>query len=299
MSAQKFYTTYKEFLAKVFPDFKRVRKLPLSGGMSCPNLDGSNGKGGCSYCNNKSFSPVWDKASVSVQEQIAEFLPRIRRKYKDAGILAYFQPYTNTYAPVERLREIYEPAFASNEIAGVAIGTRPDCVPDDVLELLAYENSRKPVILELGLQTANEETLKVIGRGHSVSDFCEASSRAHAAGLLVSSHVILGLPGESFRDFERTAEVIRETKMSAVKIHPLHIVRGTRLAESFARKEFELLSFDDYCKAVARFIQIVGKDVAIERFSGEAQNETLIAPDWCGDRNQIVSKVEEILSTSL
>ena len=216
MSAQKFYTTYKEFLAKVFPDFKRVRKLPLSGGMSCPNLDGSNGKGGCSYCNNKSFSPVWDKASVSVQEQIAEFLPRIRRKYKDAGILAYFQPYTNTYAPVERLREIYEPAFASNEIAGVAIGTRPDCVPDDVLELLAYENSRKPVILELGLQTANEETLKVIGRGHSVSDFCEASSRAHAAGLLVSSHVILGLPGENFRDFERTAEVIRETKMSAV-----------------------------------------------------------------------------------
>ena len=299
MSAQKFYTTYKEFLAKVFPDFKRVRKLPLSGGMSCPNLDASNGKGGCSYCNNKSFSPVWDKASVSVQEQIAEFLPRIRRKYKDAGILAYFQPYTNTYAPVERLREIYEPAFASNEIAGVAIGTRPDCVPDDVLELLAYENSRKPVILELGLQTANEETLKVIGRGHSVSDFCEASSRAHAAGLLVSSHVILGLPGENFRDFERTAEVIRETKMSAVKIHPLHIVRGTRLAESFARKEFELLSFDDYCKAVARFIQIVGKDVAIERFSGEAQNETLIAPDWCGDRNQIVSKVEEILSTSL
>ena len=299
MSAQKFYTTYKEFFAKVFPDFKRVRKLPLSGGMSCPNLDGSNGKGGCSYCNNKSFSPVWDKASVSVQEQIAEFLPRIRRKYKDAGILAYFQPYTNTYAPVERLREIYEPAFASNEIAGVAIGTRPDCVPDDVLELLAYENSRKPVILELGLQTANEETLKVIGRGHSVSDFCEASSRAHAAGLLVSSHVILGLPGENFRDFERTAEVIRETKMSAVKIHPLHIVRGTRLAESFARKEFELLSFDDYCKAVARFIQIVGKDVAIERFSGEAQNETLIAPDWCGDRNQIVSKVEEILSTSL
>ena len=276
-----------------------MRKLPLSGGMSCPNLDGSNGKGGCSYCNNKSFSPVWDKASVSVQEQIAEFLPRIRRKYKDAGILAYFQPYTNTYAPVERLREIYEPAFASNEIAGVAIGTRPDCVPDDVLELLAYENSRKPVILELGLQTANEETLKVIGRGHSVSDFCEASSRAHAAGLLVSSHVILGLPGENFRDFERTAEVIRETKMSAVKIHPLHIVRGTRLAESFARKEFELLSFDDYCKAVARFIQIVGKDVAIERFSGEAQNETLIAPDWCGDRNQIVSKVEESLSTSL
>ncbi|WP_288800401.1 TIGR01212 family radical SAM protein [uncultured Fibrobacter sp.] len=289
------YTTYREFLAKIFPSWKRVRKLPLNGGMSCPNLDGTRGFGGCCYCNNKSFSPVWDKAGQSVQEQMAEYLPRIRRKYKDAGILAYFQPYTNTYAPVERLREIYEPAFASDEVVGVSIGTRPDCVPPDVMELLEYENSRKPVILELGLQTANDETLKAIGRGHSVAEFEDAVKRAHSAGLWVTSHVILGLPGETLKDFEKTAEVIRDLEISAVKIHPLHIVRDTRLAESYRRGEFELLSFEDYCEAVARFIRIVGKDVAIERFSGEAQNETLVAPDWTGDRNRIVSQVERFL----
>lgn len=289
------YTTYREFLAKIFPSWKRVRKLPLNGGMSCPNLDGTRGFGGCCYCNNKSFSPVWDKAGQSVQEQMAEYLPRIRRKYKDAGILAYFQPYTNTYAPVERLREIYEPAFASDEVVGVSIGTRPDCVPPDVMELLEYENSRKPVILELGLQTANDETLKAIGRGHSVAEFEDAVKRAHSAGLWVTSHVILGLPGETLKDFEKTAEVIRDLEISAVKIHPLHIVRDTRLAESYRSGEFELLSFEAYCEAVARFIRIVGKDVAIERFSGEAQNETLVAPDWTGDRNRIVSQVERIL----
>ncbi|WP_244889341.1 TIGR01212 family radical SAM protein [Fibrobacter intestinalis] len=282
-------------MAKIFPSWKRVRKLPLNGGMSCPNLDGTRGFGGCCYCNNKSFSPVWDKAGQSVQEQIAEYLPRIRRKYKDAGILAYFQPYTNTYAPVKRLREIYEPAFASDEVVGVSIGTRPDCVPPDVMELLEYENSRKPVILELGLQTANDETLKAIGRGHSVAEFEDAVKRAHSAGLWVTSHVILGLPGETLKDFEKTAEVIRDLEISAVKIHPLHIVRDTRLAESYRRGEFELLSFEAYCEAVARFIRIVGKDVAIERFSGEAQNETLVAPDWTGDRNRIVSQVERIL----
>ena len=289
------YTIYREFLAKIFPSWKRVRKLPLNGGMSCPNLDGTRGFGGCCYCNNKSFSPVWDKAGQSVQEQMAEYLPRIRRKYKDAGILAYFQPYTNTYAPVKRLREIYEPAFASDEVVGVSIGTRPDCVPPDVMELLEYENSRKPVILELGLQTANDETLKAIGRGHSVAEFEDAVKRAHSAGLWVTSHVILGLPGETLKDSEKTAEVIRDLGISAVKIHPLHIVRDTRLAESYRRGEFELLSFEDYCEAVARFIRIVGKDVAIERFSGEAQNETLVAPDWTGDRNRIVSQVERLL----
>lgn len=291
-----FYTPYREFLAKVFPAYRKVRKLPLSGGMSCPNLDGSRGRGGCAYCNNKSFSPVWSMASVSVGEQLALQIPKLRKKYPDAGILAYFQPYTNTYAPVEELRRIYEPVFASAEIAGVAIGTRPDCVAEDVLELLAFENSRKRVILELGLQTANDKTLERIGRGHSVADFRDAVRRARSAGLIVTTHVIIGLPGETMGDFLQTAEVVRDLKVAAVKIHPLHIVRDTRLADSFARNEFSLLSFDEYTSAVAAFIRALGPDVAIERFSGEAQNDTLVAPDWAGDRNRIVSRVEKLLS---
>lgn len=289
------YTPYRDFLAREFPAFQKVRKLPLSGGMSCPNLDGSRGRRGCAYCNNKSFSPVWDKAGVSVEEQLAELVPKFRKKYRNAGILAYFQPYTNTYAPVEKLRQIYEPVFASEEIAGVAIGTRPDCVADDVLELLAFENSRKKVILELGLQTANDETLLRIGRGHSLSDFESAVSRAHAANLVVTTHVIIGLPGETMADFLKTAAVVRDLKISAVKIHPLHIVRNTRFADAFARNEFSLLSFEKYCEAVAAFIRVLGREVAVERFSGEAQNEMLVAPDWSGDRNRIVKKVEELL----
>ncbi|MCK9182069.1 MAG: TIGR01212 family radical SAM protein [Fibrobacteraceae bacterium] len=289
------YTPYRTFLSKTFPAFRKVRKLSLNGGMTCPNLDGVKGTGGCSYCNNKSFSPVWDKASVSVADQISEFIPLIHKKYPGAGILAYFQPYTNTYAPVERLKEIYEPAFASSEIAGVAIGTRPDCLADDVMELLAEENRRKPVILEIGLQTANDETLKLIGRGHTLAEFKDAVNRAHLAGLLVTTHVILGLPGETAEDFAKTAHIVREMGLSAVKIHPLHIVRGTRLADSFAKKEFELLSFDAYCEAVALFIRIVGMDTAIERFSGESQNNMLIAPEWSGNRNQIGARVEALL----
>lgn len=290
------YKTYREFLKELFPGCERVRKLPLNGGMTCPNLDGKKGKLGCSYCNNQSFSPVWDLAKVAVEEQIQEFLPKIRRKYRNAGILAYFQPYTNTYAPVERLREIYEPAFASDEVVGVAIGTRPDCLPPDVLELLAFENSRKRVILEIGLQTANDKTLARIGRGHSTAEFCSAAKKALAFGLAVTSHVILGLPGETLEDFRKTAKVIRDSGVKAVKIHPLHVVKETRLADEFLKGEFELLTFEAYCEAVAEFIRIVGRDVAIERFSGEAQNETLIAPDWSGDRNRIVSRVENLLA---
>lgn len=290
------YKTYREFLKELFPDCERVRKLPLNGGMTCPNLDGKKGKSGCSYCNNRSFSPVWNLAKIGVEEQIREFLPKIRQKYRNAGILAYFQPYTNTYAPAERLREIYEPAFVSEDVVGVAIGTRPDCLPPEVLELLAFENSRKRVILEIGLQTANDKTLARIGRGHSVAEFCSAAENARARELVVTSHVILGLPGETLEDFRRTAQVIRDSGVGAVKIHPLHVVKETRLADSFLNGEFELLSFEAYCESVAEFIRIVGRNVAIERFSGEAQNETLIAPDWSGDRNRIVSKVENLLA---
>lgn len=286
------YTPYRNFLSKVFPQFKRVRKLPLSGGMTCPNLDGKKGILGCTYCNNKSFSPVWDLAHVSVREQLETRIPGLRAKYPEAGILAYFQPYTNTYAPVERLREIFTPAFEHPEIAGVAVGTRPDCLSEETVALLAEFNQKKPVIVEIGLQTANDRTLERIHRGHTVGDFKEAVRRVRARGLWVTTHLILGLPGETISDFMETARVVRDLDISAVKIHPLHIVRGTRMAEQYAAGEFALLSFDAYCDAVASVIRVLGPQVAIERFSGESPDDLLIAPDWSGNRNQIVARVE-------
>lgn len=289
------YKPYRDFLAEVFPGFRKVRKMPLSGGMTCPNLDGTKGFSGCAYCNNRSFSPVWNLAKVSVEEQIATLLPPLREKYPEAGVLAYFQPYTNTYAPVDRLREILSAALFHPDVAGISVGTRPDCLADPVVELLAELNEKKRVIVEVGLQSAADKTLNAINRRHTFREFQEAVERLRRRGLSVTTHVIVGLPGESVPDFLSTARAVRDLGISAVKIHPLHIVCGTRLAEEYASAEFELLSFEDFCEAVALMILEMGTDVAIERFSGESPGDLLIAPSWSGDRNRIAACVENHL----
>lgn len=289
------FVPYKALLAELFPASKRVRKLPLNGGMTCPNLDGTKGFSGCSYCNNKSFSPVWDKSKVSVATQLEEGIPRILRKYPDAGILAYFQPYTNTYAPSELLEEIYEPAMRHPKIVGLAIGTRPDCLPFDTVELLAKLNERKPVIVEVGLQTASDRTLNYINRRHTFSEFENAVTRLRQEGLTVTTHLIVGLPGETMEDFINTARVVRELGIRAAKLHPLHIVCGTQMAQDYANQEFELLTFKEYCEAVAAMIREFRGEVCVERFSGESLGDVLIAPDWCGERERIVAEVSRLL----
>ena len=289
------YKPYRDLLLELFPNYLKVRKLPLNGGMSCPNLDGTKGFSGCSYCNNRSFSPVFDQAKVSIQEQLEKFVPKLRDKYPNAGILAYLQPYTNTHAPIDHLRDIIDPIIKHKEIAGLAIGTRPDCLEDDKVAYLAELNHKKPIIVEIGLQTANDLTLAGINRRHTLAEFEDAVKRCQAAGLTVTTHVIVGLPGEKMEDFKRTAQVVHDMNLAAVKIHPLHIVVGTALAQDYINKEFKLLTFEEYCEAVAEMIKIIGTDIAIERFSGESPSEMLIAPDWCGERDKIIATVEKLL----
>jgi radical SAM protein (TIGR01212 family) len=289
------YTPYRDLLLKVFPNYLKVRKLPLNGGMSCPNLDGTKSFSGCSYCNNRSFSPVFDQAKVSIQEQLDKFVPRLREKYPNAGILAYLQPYTNTHAPLEHLKGIIDPIIKHKEIAGLAIGTRPDCLEDDKVAYLADLNRKKPIIVEIGLQTANDLTLAAINRRHTLAEFTDAVKRCQAAGLTVTTHVIVGLPGETMEDFKHTAQVVRDLKLAAVKIHPLHIVAGTVMAQDYANGEIKLLTFEEYCEAVAEMIKIIGFETAIERFSGESPSDMLIAPDWCGERDKIIATVEKLL----
>lgn len=291
------YKPYRDLLLELFPNYLKVRKLPLNGGMSCPNLDGTKGFSGCSYCNNRSFSPVFDQAKVSIQEQLEKYVPKLRDKYPNAGILAYLQPYTNTHAPLEHLRDIIDPIIKHKEIAGLAIGTRPDCLEDEKIEYLAEINGKKPIIVEIGLQTANDLTLAGINRRHTLAEFEDAVKRCQAAGLTVTTHVIVGLPGEKMDDFKRTAQVVHDMKLAAVKIHPLHIVVGTALAQDYINKEFKLLTFEEYCEAVAEMIKIIGTDIAIERFSGESPSEMLIAPDWCGERDKIIATVEKLLGS--
>lgn len=290
------YTPYRDLLHRIFPDFPKVRKLPLNGGMNCPNLDGTKGVTGCSYCNNKSFSPVFDQAKVSVQEQLEKFVPRLRGKYPKAGILAYLQPYTNTYAPLPHLKGIIDPILDHKEIAGLAVGTRPDCLEQEKVEYLGARNKEKPVIVEIGLQTASDRTLSAINRGHTLAEFEDAVKRCQAAGLTVTTHVIVGLPGETMEDFRHTAQVVRDLKLAAVKIHPLHIVTGTLMARDFTAGKIKLLTFEEYCEAVAEMIRIIGPETAIERFSGESPSEMLLAPDWCGERDKIIATVEKLLN---
>lgn len=290
------YKPYRELLLEIFPNYLKVRKLPLNGGMSCPNLDGTKGFSGCSYCNNRSFSPVYDQARVSIQEQLEKFVPKLRDKYPNAGILAYLQPYTNTHAPLEDLKGIINPIVKHPEVAGLAIGTRPDCLQQEKVDYLATQNKKKPIIVEIGLQTANDLTLAGINRRHTLAEFEDAVMRCQAAGLTVTTHVIVGLPGETMEDFKKTAQVVRDLHLAAVKIHPLHIVTGTVMAQEFSAGEFKLQSFEEYCKAVAEMIKIIGMETAIERFSGESPSDMLLAPNWCGERDKIISTVEKILS---
>ena len=292
------YKPYRDLLLELFPNYLKVRKLPLNGGMSCPNLDGTKGFSGCSYCNNRSFSPVFDQAKVSIQEQLEKFVPKLRDKYPNAGILAYLQPYTNTHAPIDHLRDIIDPIVKHKEIAGLAIGTRPDCLENEKIEYLAELNRKKPIIVEIGLQTANDLTLAGINRRHTLAEFEDAVKRCQAAGLTVTTHVIVGLPGEKMEDFKRTAQVVHDMNLAAVKIHPLHIVVGTALAQDYINKEFKLLTFEEYCEAVAEMIKIIGTDIAIERFSGESPSEMLIAPNWCGERDKIIATVEKLLDSN-
>ncbi len=292
------YTPYRDLLLKVFPNYLKVRKLPLNGGMSCPNLDGTKSYSGCSYCNNRSFSPVYDLAKVSIQEQLDQFVPKLRDKYPNAGILAYLQPYTNTHAPLEHLMGIINPIIRHKEIAGLAIGTRPDCLESDKVAYLGEVNQEKPVIVEIGLQTANDKTLAAINRRHTLAEFEDAVKRCQSVGLTVTTHVIVGLPGETMEDFKHTAQVVRNLHLAAVKIHPLHIVTGTVMAQDYIAGEFKLLEFEQYCEAVAEMIKIIGPETAIERFSGESPSDMLIAPNWCGERDKIIATVEKLLENS-
>jgi len=283
---------YKDFLKEVFPkggshgelpvQGEKIRKVSLSAGFSCPNLDGTVGKGGCAYCDNKSFSAVAG-SEFSVMEQLEEGI----KKNKKYGILAYFQSYTNTHAPVEKLREVFTPVIEHSRVVGISVGTRPDCLSPEVVSLLAYFNKIKPVIVEIGVQSANDKTLKNINRNHTVAQVREAAARCKNAKLLITSHIIIGLPNEDMRDFINTAELIAECKFSAVKIHPLHIVKGTKFAEEYAQGKIGLLGMEDYCKAAAAVIRIVQPNVAIERVSAESPSYMLIAPEWCGQRERI------------
>ncbi|MDR2732955.1 MAG: TIGR01212 family radical SAM protein [Fibromonadaceae bacterium] len=269
---------YRDFLREIFPQYRRVRKVSLNAGFGCPSI--------CAYCNNKSFSHV-AITELPLFEQLENGIKNIKKKNSETGVLAYFQSYTNTYAPVQKLREIFTPVLLHGGVAGIGVGTRPDCLPPDVVELLAELNKTKPVIVEIGVQTANNQTLKNINRNHTAECTRNAALLCKKSGLALAAHIIIGLPGENTDDFINTANLVKDCGFSSIKIHPLHIVKGTEFAKLYMEGKIEPLSLAAYCKAAAEVIRIAQPNIAIERVSGESPSDMLIVPAWSGDREKI------------
>ena len=275
-----YYKDYSDFLAERFDG--KVQKLTVDAGFTCPNRDGSLGRGGCIYCNNTSFSPTTGEKHRTVTRQLEDGKQFFSRKYPDMRYLAYFQSYTNTYGSVDNLMALYEEALGVDGIAGIIIGTRPDCMPDELLSRLSALNQIKPVIIEYGAESSHDSTLETINRCHTWHQTVDAVMRTHNEGLSVGLHFILGLPGETRDMMLETVNRLNTLPVDCVKFHQLQIVNGTVLAAMY-RSNPEIVSLfdvDSYIDLCAEIVERLRDDIAIERFVSQSPDSLLIAPRW-------------------
>ncbi len=264
----------------------RVHKIGVDAGFSCPNRDGTISQDGCIYCNNEAFSFHSRQSSrPALTEQIESGMAAARRRFKAKKFILYFQAYTNTHAPVTELKKKYDIITHYNDIVGLAIGTRPDCISEDILKLISNYGDRYEVWLEYGLQSSHNQTLKSINRGHSYEDFLAAVKLTRKYKLKICTHIILGLPGESREITLGTARELARLKIDSVKIHPLHIIRGTPLEQLFQEEKYQPLTYEAYLDLLAEFIAQLWPQTIIQRVSATCPRELLIAPGWLAQRH--------------
>jgi len=273
----------------------KVYKLSLDGGFTCPNRDGSCGTKGCIFCAGDGSGAFAEKSCGSIASQLERAKQRVAAKNKNGKYIAYFQSFTNTYAPVEYLRKLYEEAMAPEDIVGLAIGTRPDCLGDDVVELLAQLNRKKPVSIELGLQTVHEETVRYIRRGYDTAVYFDAVKRLKAAGIEVVTHIILGLPGETPEMMMETTRQAVAAGTDGVKFHLLHVLRSTDLARDYEAGKFEVLSLEEYGKLLKQCISLLPAHIVIHRITGDGAKKDLIAPMWSADKKRVLNYLHKLL----
>ena len=287
------YNDFAGFLAGEFP-FK-VQKISVNAGFTCPNRDGTKGFGGCTYCNNQTFNPAYCRDDRSVTMQLEEGKRFFARKYPQMKYLAYFQAYTNTYGELELLKRMYEEALAVEGVVGLVIGTRPDCMPDSLLDYLEEVNRRTFLLVEYGIESADDRTLERINRGHSFACTEDAVRRTAARGIRTGGHVILGLPGESREDLIKQAERLSELPLTTLKMHQLQLIRGTRMAHEYALhpEEFHLFSADEYIDLVIDYVEHLQPDLILERFVSQSPRELLIAPDWGLKNHEFTDRVKK------
>lgn len=280
MSVDNGYYNFSEFLGKFFP--YKVQKISINAGFTCPNRDGNKGVGGCTYCNNQTFNPDYCRTVKSVSEQLTQGKQFFARKYPKMKYLAYFQAYTNTYGELQHLKTLYQEALSVDDVVGIVIGTRPDCMPDELLEYLAELSKSAFVLVEYGVETSHNKTLDVINRGHSWEDTTDVVVRTKDKGLLCGIHLIMGLPGESVNDMLITADNISKLPIDTVKLHQLQLIKGTRLAQQVKDGEVKILqwSAEEYIDVCLAFLRRLSPKIAVERFVSQSPESLLIIPRW-------------------
>lgn len=271
----------------------RVQKISLDAGLTCPNRDGRVGAGGCLYCNPRGSGTGAAARGLSLTAQLQQGLARLKERYRAVKFIAYFQSFSNTYAPVAQLRRLYDEALAFPEVVGLSLGTRPDCLEDEVLELLAEYSRKRLLWLELGLQSAHDQTLKALNRGHDVACFTQAVARAASRGLEVVAHVILGLPGEGPDEMAATAAYLARLPLQGVKIHLLYVVKGSNLAGLFQAGAYTCLTEGQYVRLVVDFVELLPPQFVIHRLTGDPHRQELLAPGWCLDKARVLGRIRE------
>lgn len=288
------FTSFAAFIDRYFPG-KKMQKLAINAGFSCPNRDGTVGRGGCTYCLNSSFNPAYCSAEKPVRQQIEEGKAFFARKYPSMRYLAYFQAYTNTHGEQSRLMELYDEALGTDGVDGLIIGTRPDCMPQMLLESLADIHRRKFVMIEYGAETANNATLERINRCHSWETTVDAVSRTAREGIPVGLHLIMGLPGENRDDMLHTIDEVNNLPVDVVKIHQLQLVRGTRMALEVERGDYDIprFSVEEYLDLCVEIADRLRSDIAIERFVSQSPPDILIYPKWGLKNYQFMNLLNE------
>ena len=271
----------------------KVYKLSLDGGFSCPNRDGTLGTGGCIFCTGSGEFAEGGPEPIAIQLERAK--ARVAAKNKGGKYMAYFQAFTNTYGPVEKLRQLYLQAIEPEEIVGLSIGTRPDCLGDDVLALLEEVNRIKPVSVELGLQTIHAETARYIRRGYDAAVYYDAVQRLKQAGIEVVTHIILGLPGETAEMMLQTTRVAVAAGTDGVKFHLLHVLRGTDLEKEYAAGKFRCLSMEEYGQILKQCVNLLPETVVVHRLTGDGAKKDLIAPLWSADKKRVLNYLHRVL----
>lgn len=287
------YLSFNKYLKDKFG--QKVYKISLDGGFTCPNRDGKTGTRGCIFCSKGGSGDFAESRKMSITEQIESGKKKVEKKIKSGKYIAYFQAFTNTYAPVEMLRQKYEEAINHPDIVALSIATRPDCLGDDVLRLLDEMNKIKPVFVELGLQTIHQKSAEYIRRGYDLSVYDKAVRDLKKIGVNVVVHVILGLPNESENDMLETVKYVCESGANGIKLQLLHVIDGTDLAKDYEKGLFKTLEFDEYVNLIVKCVKIIPKDIVIHRLTGDGAKKDLIAPLWSADKKRVLNAINKAL----